>query len=181
MSLIFATQLTAVATLALAVLALAAAVLAGLALRRQTQEVGVLLAQNKRDTDERRRNQAARVFLAAPAEPVHLVSPYAQNASDFPVYNAQIWYLNPHGVSAPEDLGMIMPGTNASATAVFPSRDALTDTVLTFRDAEGLLWIRMPDGSLLEQTRATPRDSILAAGRSQPALPAADEESGEAD
>lgn len=180
MSLIFATQLTAVATLALAVLALAAAVLASLAFWKQSQEVGLLLEQNKRDIDERRRSQAARVFLAAPVDPVQMVSPYAQNASDFPVYNAQIWYLTPSGVSDPEDLGMIMPGTAGIATTPFSSRDALTDTVLTFRDAEGLLWIRMPDGILLEQTRATPRDSILAAaGTSQPALPAAAEGFGE--
>ena len=66
MSLIFATQLTDVATLALAASALAAAVLAGLAFRKQSQEVGLLLEQNRRDTEERHRAQAARVFLSAP-------------------------------------------------------------------------------------------------------------------
>jgi len=68
MSLIFATQLTAVATLALAVLALAAAILAGLAFRKQFQEVGILIAQNRehqlaleRDAAERHREHASRV------------------------------------------------------------------------------------------------------------------------
>lgn len=72
MSLIFATQLTAIATLALAVLALAVAAFAGLAFRKQSQEVALLLEQNKRDTDERFRAQAARVFLAAPRDEAHL-------------------------------------------------------------------------------------------------------------
>jgi hypothetical protein len=66
MSLLGATILTAIATLALAVLAFITAIFALLAFRKQSQEVGLLLEQNKRDTDERRRAQAARVFLAAP-------------------------------------------------------------------------------------------------------------------
>ncbi|HUC21325.1 MAG TPA: hypothetical protein VMA73_01330 [Streptosporangiaceae bacterium] len=44
MSLIFTTQLTAVATLALSTLALAAAILAGLAFEKQSQEIGLLLS-----------------------------------------------------------------------------------------------------------------------------------------
>jgi hypothetical protein len=70
MSLIFATQLTAVATVALAVLALAAAMLAGLAFWKQSQEVGILIAQNRehqqaleRDAAERHREQASRVWV----------------------------------------------------------------------------------------------------------------------
>jgi hypothetical protein len=48
MSLIFATQLTAVATAALAVLALAAAIVAGIALRKQSRELAILIAENRR-------------------------------------------------------------------------------------------------------------------------------------
>jgi hypothetical protein len=92
MSEILSAQLTAGATLALAVLALAAAVLAGLAFWRQSQEVGLLLQQNKRDADERRASQAARIFLAVSRDEkpdehggVH---PFVRNASDFPAYDA---------------------------------------------------------------------------------------------
>jgi hypothetical protein len=35
-------------------------------------------------------------------------------------------------------------------------------TVLTFRDANSVRWVRMPDGALKEQSAATARDSILA-------------------
>jgi hypothetical protein len=49
MSLIFATQLTAVATAVLAVFASATAVLAALALAAQSREVGILLGQSTRE------------------------------------------------------------------------------------------------------------------------------------
>ena len=162
MSLIFATQLTALATLALAVLALVAGLLAGLALRRQTQEVTLLLEQNKRDTDERRRAQAAHVFLAAPRDDMSLVRPYAQNASDLPVYNATIRYGSPDGgLSEPDQLGMIMPGQIAYAARQFPAGEALRLTSLTFRDAAGVGWVRMPDGDLWAQGSLNVRDSDL--------------------
>lgn len=93
MSEIAAVQLTAVAILALAVFALVAAVLAGLAFRKQSQEVSLLLGQNQRDTDERRRAQAAKVFFGMPPDTGVPVSPYARNASDFPVYEAEIWHM----------------------------------------------------------------------------------------
>jgi len=163
MSLIFATQLTAVATLALAILALAAAGFAGLAFWRQSQEVRLLQQQNKQDIDERRIAQAARVFLAAQEEPPFMVSPRAHNASDLPIYDAQIWYAEPGGVSGPEEVGMIMPGHAARAEQSFSFKDALKTFTLTFRDAAGVLWVRLPDGHLTEQAGPTPRDSILAA------------------
>jgi hypothetical protein len=148
MSDILSEQLTAVATLALAVLALAAAVLAYL---KQSKEVTLLLEQNKRDTDERRRAQAARVFLGAPPDEGALVSPYARNASDLPVYEARIRYGGPGAdLSEPEYLGTLWPGDMASAERQFSSPEALLHTVLTFRDAAGIRWMRFPDGELGE-------------------------------
>lgn len=167
MSLIFATQLTAVATLALAILALVAAGLAGFAFWRQSQEVGLLLEQNKRDIAERRRAQASRVFPAVvgdPPRPPQLIHPYAHNASDLPIYETQIWYAEPSGdISGPESVGMIMPAGEATAGKVFVFGDALKTITLTFRDATGVLWVRLPGGYLTEQAGPTPRDSIAAA------------------
>ena len=62
MSLIFATQLTAVATVALAALALAAAIVAGIALSKQSRQLAILAEQDDRDIAERHRAQAARVY-----------------------------------------------------------------------------------------------------------------------
>lgn len=152
MSEIYAVQLTAVATLALAVLALVTAVLAGLAFLKQSREVGLLLEQNQRDTDERRRAQAARVFLGAPHTPGFPLSPYVRNASEFPIYDARIRYGTPDGgLSDPEYLGTVMPGDTTSAEHRFSDADeALKYTALTFRDAAGIRWIRWPDGALWE-------------------------------
>lgn len=103
MSEIYSVQLTAVATLALAVLALATAVLASLAFLKQSREVGLLLEQNKRDTDERRRAQASRMFLAVSRDEAR-PNPYVHNASDLPIYEAKIG----PGVGA----GMVEKGEN---------------------------------------------------------------------
>lgn len=120
MSLIFATQLSAVATVALAVLALATAILAGLALRKQSREVAILVEENTRQAAERRRTQAARVFIGVPYDPPRLVSPYARNASDFPVFGAQFWYSGAQELAGPDELGVILPGKDSSAQRTLP-------------------------------------------------------------
>jgi hypothetical protein len=170
MSLIFATQLTAVATVALAVLALAAAIVAGIALRKQSRELAILIAENKGHADERRRVQAASVYIGLPIRGVRLVQPSAQNASNFPVYDAQFWYSgDPGGLSGPDDLGTIMPGPVGLNGRQMRYDEAVEHAILTFRDTEGVRWIRTARGGLEEQTRLTARDSVLAAlGQSLP-------------
>jgi hypothetical protein len=169
MSLIFATQLGAIATAVLAVFAIVTAWYARKAFRAQAKEVGILQQQNEREAIERRRTQAARVFIGAPHETRGgvTVRPYAMNASDLPVYDAQLWYLNDHGHYArdgDDDLGTIRPGGKVSAVIKeFTYHDAaLAHTALTFRDAAGVRWMRMPRGDLEEQSGATAEDSVLA-------------------
>jgi hypothetical protein len=60
--------------------------------------------------EERRRAQALRVFVGAPQGLTNDIAMFARNASEFPVYDAQIWYLQGGGLTAPEKLGIIMPG-----------------------------------------------------------------------
>jgi len=152
MSLIFATQLTAVFTAILGVGAIVTAVLAGLALRKQSQEVGLLLEQNKRDTDERRKAQASLVFLAAPRDAAHPLIAYAHNGSGQPVYDTSVRYATTASdLSEPEYLGTIMPGESAPSARQFADvGEALRLAVLMFRDAAGINWIRTPDGNLWE-------------------------------
>jgi hypothetical protein len=140
MSLIFATQLTALATLGLAVLAPAAAVVAGLALRKQSRELTILAAENKRQAAERRRAQASSVFIGPPIRGIRMVQASAQNGSSFPVHDAQFWYYGPDGLSGPEDLGMIMPGPVGINGRQMRYEEAVERAILTFRDAEGLRW-----------------------------------------
>lgn len=63
MSLLAATQLTAVATAILAGGAIVTSIFAILAFGKQSKEVALLQQQAKRDIDERRRAQAAKVYL----------------------------------------------------------------------------------------------------------------------
>jgi hypothetical protein len=167
MSLLGATILTAIATTVLAVGAIVTAVLAGLAFRKQSQEVGLLLEQNQRDADERRRTQAARVFLGVPAEG-DPVSPYVKNASEFRVYEVDVWYWEPRDafrVAGPDSLGNIMPGETRSAIRAFrrayPDGVLLENIFLTFTDAEGLDWIRTPTGWFVERRHDRPRDDVI--------------------
>ena len=152
MSLIFATQLTAVATLALAVLALVAGVFAGLAFWRQSQEVGLLLEQNRRDTDQRLRAQATRILLGSAPGTSGSPIPYARNASDLPAYYAAIYYDESESgkVTGPDGLGNILPGETKSASGTFSAAAELGHAFLAFRDAQGVYWIRTPSGEVWE-------------------------------
>jgi hypothetical protein len=119
MSLIFATQLTAIATTILAVFAMATAWYARKAYRAQATEVSHLLKESEHEARDRRRAQAARVFTCIPSDPPRLTSPYAKNTSEEPVYEAQFWYTSPGGLTAPDNLGMIAPSATAP-TSISP-------------------------------------------------------------
>jgi hypothetical protein len=170
-------EITAIATAALAAFAVVTALLAFLAYSKQKREVGVLFDQHERDVSERRIAQAARVFIV-----VSTASPSVKNASDLPVFDVQFWYSEPGGASGPDDLGRIMPGDMVGLPSAVARRiatdsrpaapeDALARTILTFRDAAGLRWIRMPDGVLEEQSCATARESALVALGAELPLP----------
>ena len=112
MSLIFATQLTAAATLALAALALATAILALLAWRKQSREVHdqaemlrlqakelkQVSAERDREARERRQAQAALVYMwESPAQaevdgketPAMTLEAYVRNTSPQPIYDVE--------------------------------------------------------------------------------------------
>jgi hypothetical protein len=148
-----ATLLSAIATVVLAVLAIVTAGYARRAFLKQSQEVGILLEESERDKADRRMAQAARVFLAADPDAGHLVRPYVKNASDLPVYDARISYTDLHDTADREYLGMIMPSGTRSAAREFSSDlDALDGTSVTFRDAAGVWWTRMPRGELRDES-----------------------------
>jgi hypothetical protein len=165
MSLIFATQLSAVATLALTMLALATAWYARKAFRKQSEEVRVLLEQNERDIQERRMAQAVRIFLGSEPGTSGSLVHYARNASDFPVYSANIWYwessgISPGNVAGHDPLGVIMPDKTLSGTAIPPGERKYA--FLAFRDAQGVYWIRTPSGEVHEARHMSEEDDIRA-------------------
>lgn len=144
-------EVTAIATSVLAAFAIVTALFAFLAYRKQAQEVGILLKQNEREADERRKAQAARVFTGAPRDQARLVRPYAQNASHAPVYDVALFYTSSGSeILGPDDLGAIMPGEAVSGSRDFSGSDAIDKIWLTFRDAAGVFWSRRPLGVLEE-------------------------------
>lgn len=123
MSLLTATQITAVASAILAGGAIVTAIFAILAFGKQSKEVALLQQPAKRDIDERRRAQAAKVYLEvntrAPAEVVQvdpdqpepeplpwLFTAKVINTSNLPIYKVTITWI-PAGYSAKRTVGLI--------------------------------------------------------------------------
>ena len=175
------TWISAVATIGLLIGAIVTARYAIKAFRKQAAEVAILAKQNDRDIAERHQAQAARVFTGVEDVRPRYAHPYAKNGSDFPIYDAQFWQARTGDLSDPDDARMIPPGGLAADSRDISYLDALANTVLTFRDAAGARWIRMPDGTIKEQERGTARESILAAlGEPPPAPPDPPEAPGQA-
>jgi hypothetical protein len=203
MSVAFATQLTAVATLALALLALATAVLAFMAWGKQSREVRdqaeMLRVQSEqlaearkvnaeqirvlglqaeefrqaaadpeRDLQERRRAQAAMVYMwTAPAHvavdgvgsPEMTLEAYVRNTSPQPIYDVQFtWQIITADrrkiVGGTECEAPLMPLAMSSARAprtpgVLVDRP-YADAAVTFRDRAGVWWRTEPSGHLEE-------------------------------
>ena len=158
MSLIFATQLTAAATVALAVLAFATAIFAGLAYCKQSKEVGILLEQHKREVHDRRRAQASRVFvLANPSlqedEPISSIEVSVKNTSQQPIYDLILLWRDETGewieLGDPVYLRVLLPDEQHNwGTGIEPSipiqsflRDpSVIGSAILFRDAAGVRW-----------------------------------------
>jgi hypothetical protein len=132
------------------------------------------LDQRKREAELQHRDQATRMFIGEtrqdpergqPAEfylrqgkpsvgPAVLA--YVKNTNNRPVYEAELrWHRGSkgHGKPNPEPLRSLVLGDEKVAVREFPpgTNLAASGTVLRFRDAAGVIWIRRPDGGLTEQ------------------------------
>jgi hypothetical protein len=136
-------------------------------LELQADELRQSLAQREREAEQRHRAQASRVFITqerartAPAgypepegaEP--FVTATVKNTSDQPIYDAELrWHVGSagHGEPNPEPLGTILPGEEAGSMRPFPygvNMD-VSGAVVRFTDANGVRWLRRPDGYLNE-------------------------------
>lgn len=157
------TWITAIATIGLLIGAVITAVYAVKDFRDQARQIAGLQKENERQADERRRAQARSVFIAVPPRSMRLVQPAAHNASDYPIFGAQFWYDGPGDLVGPDELGMIMPGPVALNGRQMSYDEAVEGAILTFRDAEGISWIRLPGGVLKEQDHGTVRGNVLTA------------------
>ena len=127
MSLIFATQLTAIATVILAVGAIVTGVLAYFAFRAQRQELQTLNQsvtdaeeQRRRDADEQRRSQAAKVTAWFTQDSNGNWGARIRNASDLPVIDVKTAF---HYISETQPGGEWQPverGATIKAIRVLP-------------------------------------------------------------
>jgi hypothetical protein len=155
MSLIAATQFTAVATGILALFAMIAAGLAFLAFRKQSKEVGLLLRQAAREAEDRRRAQAAKVFVWAVRDLASGsgMAVHVRNTSEQPVYD-----LEASWAGAAEPMRHVIPGGGPCmpgekyppffTSALGDDAAAAPLVRLDFRDAAGLRWRTTSQGQL---------------------------------
>jgi hypothetical protein len=162
MSLLVATQITAVATAVLAAFAIVTAVLAGLAFSKQSAELrgqGKLLeiesARFHRESDDRRREQASKVSAWMMND--NGTYPVLGNTSDEPVYRCIVSiYDQPtgHKIAEYARVDVLPPNHRESLDWAQPSPAVNWPTVIpvdiaiTFTDRNGLRWERGPDGQL---------------------------------
>jgi hypothetical protein len=179
MSLLFATQLTAIATAVLAVFAILTAFYARQAFRKQSREVAILTEQNEREILDRRRDQASRVFIWAEADTgpdrqdqtVPGLVTHVRNASDRPVYDGLIRIRD---ASRPIEVRpftsafpVLMPGdqvdtahgfTEPVPVPLFWRDNSRFQAAVRFRDAAGVHWRLGTDGQSAEQPQTSTRD-----------------------
>jgi hypothetical protein len=103
------TSISAIATVGLLIGVIFSAIYAAKAFGAQATELAVFKDQRDRDSKERRRVQAAKVYIGVPHNPPCMIQPYAQNASDYPIFDAQFRHSGEDGIVGPDDLGTIMP------------------------------------------------------------------------
>jgi len=98
----------------------------------------------------------ASVYIGLPIREVRMVQPSAQNASNFPVYDAQFWYSgDPGSLSGPDDLGTIMPAPQASTAGRCATTKPSSTRSSRSATPESVRWMRTACGDLEEQTHGT--------------------------
>jgi len=165
------TWIAAIATAVLAVGAGFTVYYARKAFREQSKEVGLLQQQVEQANQERRREQASRVFIwqerhsdihpgqaevAAGGTRGERVTVHVKNSSEQPVYDPELrWYLGTDpapGINS-EPLSMLLPGEDdkRSRPILLGASPSQFGATLRFRDANAVRWNRYPDGQLFEQ------------------------------
>lgn len=171
MSLVVATEITAIATAALAFFAIITTGFAYFAFRAQSTQVSILKCQEEQATEHRRRGQAARLYLTELASPAQAAIPdsvqmpggrvargpsvtvTAHNTSEQPVYDLGIHWVDwatTAQAGAADQLGTLGPGDNAESERELPGNVIIGrfHAVAYFRDAAGLRWTLTTDGQL---------------------------------
>jgi len=154
---LWATWITALATAGLLIGAIATTVYAARALRKQSEEVTLAREQAERDIQERRRAQAARVFIViasgAPANSGVLLEANASNTSQQPVYDIEVHWRTSDGQFGQP---MVKPQLRPDEMTSFPQHWTADQGItglgvsIAFRDAAGIHWRTTDRGELTE-------------------------------
>lgn len=141
------------------------------AFQAQSKQVGILKDQEERADEERRRGQAARLFLTEQLSPGQAAVPDSvqmpggraasgpsvavtvHNTSEQPVYDLRIHWVDwttTAQAGGDDQRGTLGPGDAAASKRELPGNVTVGQfhAVAYFRDAAGLRWTLTPDGQL---------------------------------
>jgi hypothetical protein len=156
-SILWATWITALATAGLLIGAFITAIYAAKALRKQSEEVTLAREQAERDIQERRRAQAAGVFIViatgVAANPGVLLEAQASNTSRQPVYDIEVqWRTSDGQFGQPAAKPQLLPQEMTTFPQHWTADQGITGlgVSIAFRDAAGIHWQTTDRGELTE-------------------------------
>jgi len=161
-SLLVATWIGVFAYVVLSVGAIFTVVYAMKAFREQSEEVRLLQDRTQRDIEQRRRDQASKVFVSVEPRPFEddpadmRDAACLHNTSPRPIYDIVLGL----GETVEQSRPVLLPGDQFVLTGpgtAFPS-DA-HEVWATFRDSAGVRWRTAADGQLTERARLRPATS----------------------
>jgi len=130
------------------------------AFREQSREIAFLEQQAERDVQQRRRAQAAQVYIFIPSgqqmEAAAELTARIHNASQQPVYDLTMtWHEGQNQLGDPKFRDRLMPDESLpfSPTAATGSSTDSIGVTVEFRDAAGVCWRATDRGGLTELVR----------------------------
>jgi hypothetical protein len=152
-----ATWIGAIATAVLAVGAAFTVYYARNAFREQSCEVALLQQQAERDVQQRRRAQAAQVYIFIPGrqqtDTILELTARVHNASQQPIYDLTMtWHDGQNQFGDPKCRDRLMPNESLpfNPTGVSGKSTAGVGVAVEFRDAAGVHWRANDRGELTE-------------------------------
>jgi hypothetical protein len=143
------TWIGALATAGLLIGAIVTAWYARKAFREQSKQVKLLQEQADRDIEQRRRAQAAKVFITVGGVPPHMPEEIRIfNTSEQPIYDLVAAYSGDNAEL--QRLPFLMPGEHRFMAGIQDAAGIMPPVWLDFRDAAGQHWRTTSRGELTE-------------------------------
>jgi hypothetical protein len=165
-----AAWVTAIATGLIALLTLPAAVIAIQAFRKQTEASREQAEASRLQVEALREAQANQISSWYEPSPgtegetqVTTAVVHISNRSAQPVYDVELsWQMDGELADEPDRLVVLPPDSDVTTSKAIPpgKSPGRFGTVLRFRDAQGIMWLRDQQGRLVEEEGSPPPQAL---------------------